>query len=358
MPRKAAKFHLFMCLPFELRRMIWKFCLPGPRIVELDYPVRPKKPSCEFRRSTRFSSLPTIAFVCRESREIALREYIFSEQDPSIPHADFPARPRIRFRPAFDTLHLNWVEGDMDSYNSRAPDDLKNYIRCLIEKAKGDSATKTVPPLSITACHVGQDQGLTLDGVYPIECLDLLDRLADWPVLVCVEKVTFHLGDLEAFASGLFGKLAKEQIKCVDLSDIDTIRKYHWFWLRYGYNRDRQAAEFFSLFMNKRHQLPALAANWIETMKMQWVINIWLHARTKGCPDLPRKNEAFIPPHPGRVDADRQFVKYTLNTEHPWVQECLRKMPRFRPTILFRHCAPTCWVTGWFEWLRKRELFY
>jgi len=56
------EFHLFPKLPIELRRMIWRHCLPGPRLVELLYDE-------DIGACTSSAPLPTCLWICSESRK-------------------------------------------------------------------------------------------------------------------------------------------------------------------------------------------------------------------------------------------------------------------------------------------------
>lgn len=60
-----------MMLPPELRRQIWKFCLPGPRIIEADDDLS-YSPEWKFKSSAEDLA---ILYVCIESRCVALEHY-------------------------------------------------------------------------------------------------------------------------------------------------------------------------------------------------------------------------------------------------------------------------------------------
>jgi len=70
-PALVKSFTLFPLLPTELRLKVWKFTLPGPRILELRY----DKKHAEFISVAR---LPRALFICKESREETLKHYDFS----------------------------------------------------------------------------------------------------------------------------------------------------------------------------------------------------------------------------------------------------------------------------------------
>ncbi|ELR07779.1 hypothetical protein VC83_01113 [Pseudogymnoascus destructans] len=77
--QRTQRFKFFPNLPSEIRLMVWNFCLPGPRVLDV------KMRRIFFRASTgkvtnspRFmSSLdhPVILHICSESRSVALKHY-------------------------------------------------------------------------------------------------------------------------------------------------------------------------------------------------------------------------------------------------------------------------------------------
>lgn len=73
----TGKFSVFPKLPFELRLMIWRFCLPGPRNVGIK--IRFKAGGFGGWVVRGNIPRPPVALqVCQESREEALRYYILS----------------------------------------------------------------------------------------------------------------------------------------------------------------------------------------------------------------------------------------------------------------------------------------
>jgi 2EXR family len=63
-PPSLTEFRYFPRLPIELRHMIWRHCLPGPRLVELSYDE-------DIGACTSHSPLPICLWVCSESRKEA-----------------------------------------------------------------------------------------------------------------------------------------------------------------------------------------------------------------------------------------------------------------------------------------------
>jgi len=109
----GSQFHLFKELPFELRRSIWKFCLPN-RIVDIDFT------SCQEDLSTACQGVgmtsllnmspPIITRVCKESRAVGFEGIDASLVGEDVhPDCDNFAyfRDNYWFNPSTDVIHLN-----------------------------------------------------------------------------------------------------------------------------------------------------------------------------------------------------------------------------------------------------------
>lgn len=79
-------FHYFSTLPPELRRKIWYYALPGPRVVSFDFVHRSRDAMPHFEAN---HGPPTLLHVCHESRQVALESY------------DLAFQPKGSSRPAF-----------------------------------------------------------------------------------------------------------------------------------------------------------------------------------------------------------------------------------------------------------------
>lgn len=105
-PEAPADFTLFPNLAKELRLVIWKKALPGPRIVELIYHRRKKDSEGDVipGHFTSRCHLPINLSVCQESRREALKQYKLS-------FATRNSDPKVYFDPSVDTLLLSWLVG-------------------------------------------------------------------------------------------------------------------------------------------------------------------------------------------------------------------------------------------------------
>ncbi|KAF7927067.1 hypothetical protein EAE99_005398 [Botrytis elliptica] len=117
-PNCNATFHPFSRLPLEIRRMIWRAALPGPRNVALkhfclknpEYPIVRSKP-CSWRDfldkdagairgyASRDSN-PTIFYTCRESLEVASETY-------TLTLGSLGVEPRTWFNYDIDSAHFD-----------------------------------------------------------------------------------------------------------------------------------------------------------------------------------------------------------------------------------------------------------
>ena len=122
----ARDFPRFRDLPTELRLQIWSHCIPGPRVVEMDFPLSDQHltlPAGSYRElwSSPAGWAPLVSRVCHEARSVALNhvQYVTNDkgqrdQDgtPCPPwESDWRVEAPVRLRKGFDMVHLNWHHG-------------------------------------------------------------------------------------------------------------------------------------------------------------------------------------------------------------------------------------------------------
>jgi len=75
-------FHHFPRLPPELRRKIWRYALPAPRIMSVDFLQRSPQHNPQFEPN---HPPPMLLQVCHEAREVALENYelVFAARNPA-----------------------------------------------------------------------------------------------------------------------------------------------------------------------------------------------------------------------------------------------------------------------------------
>jgi len=106
----AQCFPRFPELPTEIRLKIWKYCLPAPRALEVDYGECSDFLHCKYP--------PPIALqICRESRAEALKHY-------ELAFDNRPNASRIYFDFSRDGLHFKYV----DIFSSFPPDEVPRAI--------------------------------------------------------------------------------------------------------------------------------------------------------------------------------------------------------------------------------------
>ncbi|TEY52513.1 hypothetical protein BOTCAL_0257g00060 [Botryotinia calthae] len=117
-PDRNETFHLFPRLPLEIRQLIWRAALPGPRNVVLKhfYLKHPEYLIVRSQFSSRVylsrrgggsvvglapvNSNPTIFYTCRESLEVASETY-------TLTFGSLGVKPRIWFNYDMDSLHVD-----------------------------------------------------------------------------------------------------------------------------------------------------------------------------------------------------------------------------------------------------------
>ncbi|KAJ5638046.1 hypothetical protein N7490_007925 [Penicillium lividum] len=345
-PGPLDSFSFFPQLPWELRDAIWRSCLPGPKIVELDRPVcgSPWDTYCGdwIHRAGHFR-LPVLAAVCQESRKVVLREYYDPEVDADIPRPHYPSvYEHVRFRLGVDILHFNWDEGELGNYDFWDEDNAILYFCAIMRK---------VPNLiAITAGHLQQDFD---DPFFANDVrVSRIDKYAvrdHW--LVQVQRISFNFtDDSHALQSGLFGKLELDPMRYVDPWDSETLRRYYQLWQAQSHTLNKPwtrqiaaSAEFFTLLDCDQQPLRDRLTRWKEYIDRRWAWNEYYKAQEAESKSVPSWDALFLPPYPGYDWQEDDEIgdyfrsKYTLNRAHPWIQAVLKKMPFFQPMILFRH---------------------
>ncbi|CRG89004.1 hypothetical protein PISL3812_06039 [Talaromyces islandicus] len=352
-------FPAFKRLPLELRRIIWKLCLPC-RIAEEDIVYflldgNESRQACWTRRTTYLNAQPpVIAFVNSESRQVALEEGRRSKPNESTSLESIWVQPRR------DVLHLNWMRlrylyhGDIYVVPSpislfllRAetlrmqPSVIAEIIHSFSLKALLDdpeSSDATDSPRSTrygihNTSDVSDIAGCTkLEG----KCDDIQRRVkevehrlrvAQTRLNVTMAAVSLHIPKDAALRSGLFGLLGDAPVQMVDVGDHVALREFQTLFRQHALDKEPALQTLFDLFTSSRFGTA------VETWKRQaeWCIllEMWRHAKT----DLaPNPGSAWIPYLPD--DNPFSMSQYVPNERHPWVKEARRKMPRLRPRIM------------------------
>ncbi|KAI1006888.1 hypothetical protein K3495_g1331 [Podosphaera aphanis] len=106
--RKKPRFGKFLELPTEIRLLIWEYTII-PRVHELHPCAKLYNDRMTFRSNS--SQTPSIFHVCRESRELALKNYSLMSYEPRTTGFSGKGILRFYFSPKLDTLFLNSLMG-------------------------------------------------------------------------------------------------------------------------------------------------------------------------------------------------------------------------------------------------------
>lgn len=341
----ATTFPLFPHLPPELRRLIWKECLPKTRVFDTMLPCLVYESShC---RGTGWVSReswrsPVITRVCRESRAVAHEtgRVLFREDDTNVPDyiesmwsdasTDIVAQ---YWCPGLEGV-IFWSLDDPDVYMFHWAG---RYGRAMIAEARLQSALHLV------------------SGTFDWTNLARLEEC-----FVCLEDpVMIHLSRKELLLSGLFGHLGEEYIQPVDPMDMQTLKKFHQLALTSSQQLP-ETLDFFDQLLTPTFQ--KRIQNWTRDTMTRWIYQEWIHAseaeytvishpeRVWLGPREPGKDgNSFNPLRPCSYKYDTCFnmsneVHFSYNEKHPWVKEKLARAPRFYPRIMIRPCIKRCWI--------------
>ncbi|KAH6622725.1 hypothetical protein F5144DRAFT_581283 [Chaetomium tenue] len=355
----ARDFPRFMELPAELRLQIWSHCLPGPRVVEMDFALSDHQltvPNGCHRELwlSHAGHYPVMSRVCHEARSVALERCQYATNGTQGPHYSpmdpLLDAPPVRLRKGFDILHLNWHYG-YRSYvgESRPPKHLWNTFEWLAGQAAAVSVSADLllpfePERLYASPYTTSMYGRDTKRFDP-------HRLH----YVVLANVEIHITAKEAVQAGVFGDLGEEPIQLVDPRDTAAITKYRDVWKRHQpeppFAEERDVAEFFAAAIEGAADYCARVEKWRQNMEKVWLLHkchefntpqevceeIWPHRWEDG-------NVHFLPA-PGSVrNWDGKALQFAR--EHPWVQTQLALMPRFEPAIMFRHCVGWCGPRG------------
>jgi hypothetical protein len=289
---KLEHFTCFPALPPELRRMIWRFCLPR-RVLELDLRFSSGIYSdCDQdEQTTRLNrQLPrAIPQVNREARDVTLglRQKLGWEELTGPPPDNASFFPENFPRPCFDVLqtsyvHLHWMMGPEAPV--RTLEALKFLLWATASTANGLPSLKG---------HVlDKINGSPLLAPIKRAAADALRQRNVW-IVHYHEPIIVHTDVRTAIESGLFGLQGDERVQIVKLTERSRL------------------ARFQALLHSakKKMDLPALADD--------------LEAQAEYLDDLVKS----ICETDGKDDHD------------------MRPLPRLQPAVMIRLCVRPC--RGW-----------
>ena len=308
-----ATFYLFPQLAPELRRAIWRNCLPY-RTLEIDIPIDcivfdievealyPFKlialPPCKLHDTTYMNLRPPlISRVCRESRDVAFETGRFKSRSKD--------RPDNSKWVSMNTVNYNvWEDPTRDSYHL-------NWSACYNADYGGDGN-----PLGCLAWNAAQVRGggsmmvsFLDESSYHFKTPEMIEHLGQLPSWLVVMRVVVVHADLRtAAATGLFGLLGDERVQLVDVSEKARIDDFFDLGTKSGCSAVHISME-------------CLVSTSLHTYKVQGDYSTDRE-------DLNRDS----------VDAIKQrlrdFVVMKFGSEN--------KVPPMHPAIMFRLCTSIC----------------
>ncbi|KAF5860550.1 hypothetical protein ETB97_001393 [Aspergillus alliaceus] len=280
-------FHYFLQLPLELRRLIWKHCLPY-RIAEEDIPGflldgNESRQVCWADRITyQNAQPPLIAFVNSESRQVAL------EQGRS--------------------------------------------LKVLLDGADGAD-----PFDSLWRRYHGVYDPLTNEEAYGTSiCVESQSRLD-----IAMAAVSLHITRKAALKSGLFGLLGDAPVQIVDIDDEARSREFQALFREHALEKEPAVQTLFELFTSSRFQTAVEV--WRRQDECIIFGNMWESARKENLDILGTDpGSAWIP-----YLSKQEFInmsQYLPNEKHPWAKQARQSMPKLRPRIMVRYCTNECYM--------------
>jgi hypothetical protein len=357
----------FMQFPLEIRRMIWKECLPR-RVIEFERRTHNRDTVCQRTRTTSTNlKIPALAHVCSESRAVVL------ESGGSWTTLEFDKTGWLN--PDRDVIFQHWkrkdgthAEGvhfcdwdDMISANRKSaiPNVLQFRGRCQGMGVTADNFCVFYPSLNNRPEETPWQKGAS----WLIYHFDDYRKSNEW--LVSMDMCIIHASPEAGRRSGLFALMGDAPVQLVDVADVERIALFRQLWAS-ACPEDLEAECFFASVKG----LPKRVQRWREKVEAVWVYNDWFKAyqtrfkhvsnpkeiwlghrrRRKGgrCNRLRpeylstshRRGPRYYDDYDLSYDVD--LDQFSLNKDHSFVRDSLAAMPRLLPKIMFRHCTDNC----------------
>ncbi|KAJ5773819.1 hypothetical protein N7457_008715 [Penicillium paradoxum] len=329
-----ASFDQFSFLPPELRRMIWKACLPI-RVVEVQNNFHlPIAIDCQHTWTTRENSIPPVLMrVCRESRSVALETYVTLAQYRDPPTWLIKGISwRAWFDPKTDILASYFDYVNMFERFEHTFVDASAYYDWFARQGQeglilADRFLRWSPDADKCA------QGLFL----PVDTSKGISKRTEY--LVALQVLPIHTDLKNALDSQLFGLLGDSPIQIVDPYDTERLQKF----LELSNPQDRDVRLFSDMAIDTEG-LKKSIDKWSSNLVVAWIWEKWGREIEKAALDIPSPHTVWIGDHWTGLGQYIGMPGATLrpNMDHPWVQQIVNSMPRFRPTLVFRLCVLNC----------------
>ncbi|EEP79266.1 predicted protein [Uncinocarpus reesii 1704] len=352
-------FHYFPRLPLELRRLIWKLCLPH-RIAEEDTPDflldgNESRQACYGDRITHQNAQPpTIAFVNRESREVALENGHRLELD------DTTSLAAIWVQPRRDVLHLNWTRLRYIVWGNA--DDPASPIAMYLWRAEDlgmqpSVVAEIIRPFSLKALFDHPDGADACDNPWFLYHRSRNQEVSD--IAYCAESPSFsrldvtmsavslHITRKTALRSGLFGLLGDAPVQMVDVGDEARLKEFQALYREYALEKEPAVQTLFETFTSPRFQAAVQA--WKSQAELLILAYMWRLARRDNLDILgTNPGSAWLPQLPEQAFLGMPEylpdAEYSPDERHPWVKQARESAPKLRPRIMVRYCTNECYI--------------
>jgi hypothetical protein len=358
----------FMNFPLEIRRMIWKECLPH-RVIEFEKRTYNRATVCRRKRTTSMNlKIPALAHVCSESRAVVLESggggwttleldktgWLNPDRDVVFQHWKLKdgSRPEGLHYAAWDDL----IRGNPRKL--AIPNVLKFSGRCQGMGVVADSFWVLYPSLN----NRPEETPWKNCPNWLNSMFDDFRKRDEW--LVSMDMCIIHASPEAGRRSGLFGLMGDAPVQLVDVADVQRITEFWQLWTS-SCPEDLEAECFFTSVKG----LPKRVQRWREKVEPVWVYNDWFKAYKARFKDVSNPKDIWLGPRHRRKRVrcnklrpeylstdygrssryfdfypalDVDLDQFSLNRDHPFVRQSLAAMPRLLPKIMFRHCTDNC----------------
>ncbi|PVH71560.1 hypothetical protein DL98DRAFT_378706, partial [Cadophora sp. DSE1049] len=360
----------FNYFPLEIRRLIWKCCLPR-RIAEEDFPFtlldgKGSRQACwPVRTIFQNARVPILASVCREAREVVFEwgEHQISQDQTSL--ASIWIQPRID-----RALHLNWMRRRNEAFYNlydayvlpfedtpvsthicRARYDYDIRISLLgdlfypfdlgelldsVRHHHADFAASGVPCMPVE----DEFENATAEDLHQI-----IDLAGDQTIYVTLIAISVHVDRTTALASGLFGLLGDASVQTIDYDDLPQLHQfYELFNSDFVMKEIEPQAEklFQAIFSPVFH---AAVVSWQKNVKWLLQFAVWRYMQKgedlKSFGDTDPRS-VWTPPVP-KVQDFMRMDQFIPNENYSWWREYAeRHIPKVVPQVMVRLCDNQC----------------
>ncbi|PVH80689.1 hypothetical protein DL98DRAFT_627258 [Cadophora sp. DSE1049] len=339
-------FPQFNHFPLEIRRLIWKSCLPR-RIAEEDFPFtlldgKDGRQACwPVRTLLQNARVPLLAMVCREARAM-----VFEWGGHQVSQ-DTTSLDSIWLQSTIDrACHLNWTRRRDEEYYSINNCDDSELENCVVI-------------MVIYRAHHVYDMRASFVGElpFPFDLRKLMDSMSLAPTdtdLLGSEYMASTIPSihLDPYRSGnrpsisLFGLQGDAPVQTVNFDDVAQLRQLYELFNSDPALREAEphVEKLFDLILSPVFHKAVFS--WQEKVRWLLQVTVWRQLQkgddleTFGGTDL---RSAWTPPLPEEQEL-MQMDQFMPNEEHPWWREhAERYIPQVVPQIMVRLCDNECY---------------